>query len=137
MGNLHVHFLKALCVFAAEPSRLVLLVELDTSERWEEGDHLIKPITKPFSVGFLCGCSPQFKQRIGHYTLCNGKCTVQLKGVNRQLVRIFRQSVLHISFSVPIKVSLHITGVCVRVFFFVFFFWVRENCPAALDDSLI
>lgn len=40
MEILHALKLKAPCGFIAELSRLVLLVKLmETSERWEEGDH--------------------------------------------------------------------------------------------------
>lgn len=40
MENLHAHKPKAPCGFIAELSRLILLVQLmETSERWEEGDH--------------------------------------------------------------------------------------------------
>lgn len=44
MENVHAHIPKAPCGFIAEPSRLVLLVKLmETSERWEEGDHTRPP----------------------------------------------------------------------------------------------
>lgn len=45
-----VHLYLKRPVFTAEPLRLVSLVELvETYERWEDGDHFIKPITHPLS----------------------------------------------------------------------------------------
>lgn len=54
MGNLHAHMLKATSVFVSEISRFVLLVKLvETSERWEEGDHT-RPLSEHISVSSLC-----------------------------------------------------------------------------------
>lgn len=52
-------------VFIAEPSRLVLLVKLmETSERWEEGDHTHPPPFLHTFVGFLCRHSLRFEQKM-------------------------------------------------------------------------